>query len=300
MSNARTAADAPTADTRADKRVDATGVGGVIDATNEQASKPENKHGEPGTGKTVDVTGKGGVLQDSNEEASRADRQENLPTAGKDSDDAGFNKDKTTQDSGKTRTFDNSNEPNSAVTQKAFPTAAQKQAWGDERAFPTEDGGLGEQSGAKGGAEPADPVGKADERVDLLQRVNVDNPQKGTDQWTGTDGNGVTRQQDPVTRETLEGADGVKKSSIVTLFKIADTEVELGLIQPEEKYERIAELEEASEAEIHATAKVLAKVKTAGLRKNAATKTGGVGRMPSLRSPREASVVNDADEALFM
>lgn len=293
MSNNRVAADAPTADTRADKRVDVNGVGGVIDASNEEASKPENKHGEPGTGVTVDVEGKGGVFQDSNEEASRADRQESLPTAGKDSDDSGFNKDKTTDGSGKTRTFPNSNEPNSAVTQKAFPTAAQKTAWGDERPFPDGEDALGESGGAKSGAEPADPVGKADERVDVLQRVPVANPQKGTDQWTGTGGNGVTKQQDPVTKKVYTG-------SVVELFKIADTEVELGIIEAEQKYDRIAELEQASEEEITATAKVLAKVKTAGLRKNASVKQNGVGRVPSFRSPREASVQSDADEALFM
>lgn len=289
MSNARTAADAPTADTRADKRVDVNGVGGVLQGTNEEASKPRGPHSWESDGVRVDVEGKGGVLQDSNAEASKPSQgTEKLPTASESGDDAGFNKDKNIP-SQKTQTFPNSNEPNSAVTDKAFPTAHTKQAWGDERAYPTE-GGI-DQGPASKGAQPADPVGKADDRVDLTQPVTVNNPQKGTDQWTGTGGNGVTRQQDPVTQKVYTG-------SVVELFKIADTEVQLGLIEENEKYDRIAELEQASEEEIHATAKVLAKVKTAGLKKNAATKTGGVGRVPSFRTPKQASV-EDRDESLF-
>lgn len=289
----RIAADAPTQDTKADKRVDVNGVGGVMDASNEQASKPDVD---------TNVTGKGGITDASNAEASKPDRTESLPTAGEGSDDSGFNKDKTTDDSGKTRTWDNSNEPGSAVTQKAFPTAAQvRQAWGDEKPFPNDETAFGESSGAKGGAEPADPVGKADERVDLLQRVPVGNPQKGTDQWTGTGGNGVTKQQDPVTRNVDPNIDVKKMTSVVELFKIADAEVELGLINAEDKYERIAELESASVDEIRATAKVLARVKTAGLsRRTASTSPQGIGRVPSMRptasTQRTASVV---DESIF-
>lgn len=300
MSGTRTAADAP-AGTAADKRVDVTGVGGIMDATNENASTPEDRHGNPGTGRTVDVEGKGAVMQGTNEEASRADHQESLTTADPASDDSGFNKDKTTDDSGPTKTFDNSNEPDSAVTNVAFPTSSWKIAWGDERAFPTDDtggdGGLSESSGAKGGAEPADPVGKADERVDLLQPVTVNNPQKGTDQWTGTGGNGVTKQQDPVTREVF----APWSSSVVQVLKIADTEVELGLITPDDKYERISELERATADELKATEQTLARVKTAGLKKSAATKQGGVGRVPSLaRSASTNGNGNDTpDESVF-
>lgn len=287
MSDTKTAADAPTADTRADKRVDVNGVGGVMDPSAEAASKADAQ---------VDVEGTGGVQDASNAEASAPDRKESLPTADKDGDDSGFNKDKTTDDSGKTKTFDNSNEPGSAVTQKAFPTAAQKTAWGDEGGFPKQDDdSAGETGGAKGGAQPADPVGKADDRVDLLKRVPVGNPQKGTDQWTGTDGNGVTKQQDPVTNEVYAPF----TASVVQILKIADAEVELGIIPVEEKYDRIAELEQASGDEINATAKVLARVKTAGLKKSAATKQGGVGKVPSFRSASVVSSDNGADEGLF-
>jgi hypothetical protein len=284
MSSIRTAADAPTADTRADNRVDVTGVGGVMDSSNEKASTPDVD---------TEVEGKGAVTDGSNQEASKADRREDLPTAGKDSDDAGFNKDKTTDDSGKTKTFDNSNEPNSAVTNEAFPTASTHAA-GDDKAYPDEDGGLAGGSANKG-TQPVDPVGKADDRVDVLDHVTSPENNSGkTKTWTGTDGNGVTKQQPAVTREVF----APWTSSVVEILKIADAEVELGLIDAEQKYDRIAELEQEAPESIAATAKVLARVKTAGLKKNAATKQGGVGRMPSLRQA-SAARQDSPDEAVF-
>ena len=287
MSDTRTAADAPTADTRSDKRVDVNGVGGVMDASADAASKADAQ---------VNVEGTGGVIQDSNAEASQPGHTESLPTAGKDGDDSGFNKEKTTDDSGPTKTFDNSNEPGSAVTQKAFTGNMHREAWGDEGGFPKQDDdALGETGGAKGGAQPADPVGKADDRVDLLQRVPVGNPQKGTDQWTGTGGNGVTKQQDPVTKEVYAPF----TSSVLAILKIADAEVELGITPAEEKYDRIAELEDATPEALEATAKVLARVKTAGLKKSAATKQNGVGRIPSMRQASVSDSPKSADEQMF-
>jgi hypothetical protein len=301
MSN-RIAADAPTSDTKADKRTDVEGVGGVMDATNEKASAPDVH---------TEVDGKGGITDASNEQASAPDRRESLPTADKDGDDSGFNKDKNTQDSGKTRTFDNSNEPNSAVTNETFPADGgfgRGSSWqivgADGNPFPAEDGGLGGGS-AKQGVQPVDPVGKADDRVDVMQSVTSPANNSGkTDTWSGTGGNGVTRQQDPVTRETLEGSDIVDLSprrSYVELVKIADTEVELGLIPAEEKYERMAELEKATEEEITTTAAMLARVKTAGLKKNAATSASGIGKLPQMGVAKEASTAKaqDRDESLF-
>ena len=236
---------------KADKQVDVDAVGGVIDASNEEASKPEGKHGEPGV--TVDVEGKGGVLQDSNEQAAKPDEKQDVA------------KEVRTDDSGPTKTFDNSNEPESAVTDKAVQAAAK-------------------------GAQPTDPSGKPDERVDVEQEVNVSwNGGDKTDQWTGTDGNGVTRQQDPVTNKPTQSG-GVKASAInshiVSIFKLADAEVATGLTPEEKKYERIAELEELSPEEIQGQYEMLSRVKTAGFgkqRKTAATDPQGVGKVPSLQ-----------------
>lgn len=270
------AADAPSG-VGAQKRVDVEGVGGVIDATNEQASKPEGPHSYEEAGKTVDVEGKGGVIEDSNADASKPSQgTESLPTAGRDSDDSGYNKDKTTDDSGKTRTWDNSNEPGSAVTQKAFPTAAKQ--------------------GVK-------PNGGADvqpqRRENLEQEGSTPAPQSGTDQWTGTGGNGVTRQQDPVTKKVDPNIEQRSStfSHVVAAIKLADAEVELGLLERDKKYDRVAELEGLTPEELAAEERVISRVRTAGLakrvatRREAATQPGQVdGRVPSFR--RQAGQVD--------
>lgn len=298
---------------RPDKKVDVTGVGGIMDASNEEASKPTGGHSWEPAGKTVDVDGKGGIIQDSNSEASKPNAgTQSLPTAGKDSDDAGFNKDKTTDDSGPTRTWDNSNEPDSAVTNKAFPESFSsghrqaKPSIGDPGAFPKEDDGLSGGGSAKGGAEPADPVGKAGERVDLLQPATTPNNNSGwTDTWSGTDGNGVTRQQDPVTREVF-----TPFSHTVAAMKLADAEVDIGLTKKEDKYDRVAELESLTPEELAAEERVISRVRTAGLARQtktaSATQANGVTRVPSFRTagtiqPTPQPVTNElADASLFM
>jgi hypothetical protein len=58
-----------------------------------------------------------------------------------------------------------------------------------------------------------------------------------TTTWSGTDGNGVTKQQDPTTRESIsQGESGMHNSShIFTAFKLADLEIELGLTRRREE-----------------------------------------------------------------
>jgi hypothetical protein len=291
------AAEAPSG-AGAQKRVDVEGVGGVIDATNEKASQPEGPHSYENAGKTVDVTGKGGIIEDSNAEASKPSQgTESLPTAGRDSDDSGFNKDKTTDDSGPTKTFPNSNEPASAVTDKAFSHVTEA---------------------AKQGVKPiGGPDVQPQRREQLEQESGFSNPQKGTDQWTGTGGNGVTRQADPVTKKVDPNIEQRKSafSHVVAAMKLADTEIELGLLDPGKKYDRVAELEALTPEEIAAEERVVSRVKTAGLakktatRREAATREGEVaGRLPSFSKkagelePKKAQEVNDAlgDSALFM
>jgi hypothetical protein len=295
MGNNKIAAEAPSG-VGAQKRVDVEGVGGVIDANNEAASKPDGSRSFENAGTTVDVTGKGGVIEDSNSEASKPSKgTESLPTAGRDSDDAGFNKDKTTDDSGPTKTFDNSNEPSSAVTDKVF-------------------------TGAKQGVKP---IGGSDVQPQRRENVEQDsgfsNPQKGTDQWTGTSGNGVTRQQDPVTKKVDPNIDAGKKASafahVVAAMKLADAEIAIGVLDADKKYDRVAELESLTPEELAAEERVISRVKTAGLtkktatRREAATREGEVsGRLPSFGKkagelqPKQAQVIDDTlgDSALFM
>ncbi len=281
----RVAAEPADPSGKPDKRVDVNGIGGVADATNEKASKPENKRGEPGSGTTVDVEGKGGIMQDTNTEASKPDKIDDVERVG----------DKQT--SGPTKTFPNTNEPDSAVSDKAMTAAVEA---------------------AKQGVKP---IGGSDvqpqRRENVEQESGFNNPQKGTDQWTGTGGNGVTRQADPVTRKVDPNID-VKSSSfshIVAAMKLADTEVELGLTEKDKKYDRVAELEALTPGELAAEERVVARVRTAGFqkaastRRQAATREGEVaGRMPSFSrtagatEPKETTKVTDqdTDSALFM
>lgn len=263
----KVAADPADPSARADKRVDVTGTGGVADATAEQASKADAQ---------VDVEGKGGVLDASNAEASAPDKNESLPSG--EQDNAGFQSGGETGDP--TKTFDNSNEPDSAVTDKAFPTSANK------------------------GTQPADPVGKADDRIDVEQPPHDQIGDK-TKTWSGTDGNGVTRQQDAVTNVPTQSG-GIKASGTISLaaLRLADAEVELGLIGKDEKYNRLAALAEVPEDEIVAEHRALAKVKTANLTRTASK--GGVSRLPSFQrvaaeETPEAAPINDAllDSALY-
>lgn len=298
MSNNRIAADAPSG-VGAQKRVDVEGVGGVIDANNETASKPTGPHSYENSGTTTDVTGKGGIIEDSNGEASKpSDGTESLPTAGRDSDDSGFNKDKTTDDSGKTRTFDNSNEPGSAVTDKPFPDTS--------------------RGAAKQGVKPEGGADTQPERRENVeQESGFTNPQKGTDQWTGTGGNGVTRQQDPVTKKVDPNIEQRSSSfaHVVAAMKLADAEIEIGVLDPSLKYDRVAELEALTPEELAAEERVISRVRTAGLskkvatRREAATREGEVsGRVPSFQKKAgevEAAApqqINDTlgDSALFM
>lgn len=279
MANEQRTAAEPVPAAKADKRVNVEGVGGVADgANNVDASKPEGAHSWEPKGTTVDVAGKGGILEDSNAEASK-------PSAGTESvemtsENAGFDKGKNPLGEGTpTKTFDNSNEPASAVTDKAVQAAKQ---------------------GVK-------PNGGAD--VQPQRRINVEEenevkPLPGTDQWTGTGGNGVTRQQDPVTNKPTQSG-GIKASGLVSLaaLKLADAEVALGLLSESEKYNRLAELAETSDVEIEAEHRALAKVKTAGLTRTASQ--GGAQRLPSFRriaseTPEIPVVDDDAlDTGLF-
>lgn len=280
------AAGAPEAATP-DKRVDVTGVGGVDQASNEEASKADAQ---------VEVEGKGGVMDASNESASAPDERQSIEET---SDNAGFDKGKRTDDSGPTKTWSGTDGQASPVGGKAFPTSATKEAL-DSGSWPKDEENIGSPSGAKKGTEPVDPVGKADERVDVLKAVTTPANNSGpTKTWSGTDGNGVTKQQPAVTKQVATPW----TSSVVEILKLADAEVELGLIEKNDKYDRIAELEQADPAIVEASLAYVAKIKTAGLRKNAATKQDGVGRVPSFRQASAAPVSSEpsvSDDQLFM
>ena len=250
MSSTRTAAE-PVPAAKPDKRVDVEGVGGIADASNEQASVADAQ---------IDVEGQGGTgVEDVSADQEGVNVEKAVDTAG----------------SGPTTTFPKGDQAN-PVGGPAYPTSAKK------------------------GTDPVDPVGKADDRVDLEQEVSVDWGVQPA-QWTGTDGNGVTRQADPVTNETIEGDNivnlhsNVKSSAhIFAAFKLADLEVELGLTQADKKYDRAAELEAMEPVEVNASLAYAQRVKNAGLKSHVREAR----RLPSFSAgvSKEASVTNTPDQ----
>jgi hypothetical protein len=290
------AAGAP-AEAAPDTNVDADAMGGVVTPSNEEASKADAQ---------VTVGEKGGTGV---EDVSADQEETNLTGSG---EAGGFDDTKTTDDSGPTATFpDGSSQVErqaDPVSGDVFPASAEgvhsstEHMALDAEAFPKDDEGLGGGSAIKG-VQPADPVGVADQRVNVLQpTTSPENNSGATTTWTGTDGSKVERQVDPVTRETLEGNEGVTKNThIISAFKLADLEVELGLIDARQKYDRVAQLEAESPEALDASLEYAQRVKTAGLKRQVREAR----RLPSLGrgAKKEASKSETqelGDEALYL
>lgn len=225
---------------KAQKRVDVNGVGGVIDASNEEASKAQ---------KQVDVTGKGGIIEDvspdSTESVSKEERITGTPTD----------------------TWHGTKGQQTPVTDAVFPTE--------------------DRVSAKQGVDPVDPAFKAKERVNVDEAIEVSKGEMGkTQTWHGTDGNGVTRQQAPVTNEVFPTSDRVSKHFVACL-RLAEVEVDLGLLPEERKLDRVEELQPEPENVVAARLDAYASVKKAGLSRQASTATR-TQRLPSLS--RQASI----------
>ena len=73
------------------------------------------------------------------------------------------------------------------------------------------------------------------------------------------------------------------KAQVYKALKVAETEVELGIIDNDAKFDRASELEDTPVEALDAQIEAYAKVKTAGLRKAPAQKTASAGRVPSFR-----------------
>jgi hypothetical protein len=303
-------ADGPTppGDTSPYKRVNVTDIGGVDEASNEEASRTNNPPGKTGPGqyKQVDVTGIGGT----GVEDVSADSTESLPTAAQSSDDAGFNTNKTTDDSGPTKTFGDKDGQESGVTdpvtnesleghEQQGSNANREKATLSHQHRAYDDGTLeqNEQQGnkpvAQGGSavKGVQPVAETfGTRENVLEhKTSPENNSGRTDTWSGTNGNGVTKQQDPVTRDRQEWG-GVPvpdvklhtnaKAHFVAAIRLAEAEQELGLITNDEKWNRIAELDAQSHEAVTAQIQALARVKTAGLAKLAAHRQSSVRSLP--------------------
>lgn len=264
----------------------------------------------------VDVVGVGGVDQASNEEASQAEAQVDVTAVGGTgvegvSADSTSNVDKGNEHSKNiegtpTDTWSGTDGQTDPVTNEPYPASAdgvKASSWivhAYEDGTGVDDGHNGDSSAVKGVKPIAEQFG---ERVDLLQAVTSPENNSGrTDTWSGTDGNGVTKQQDPVSPESishgesgLEGG-GVYDSSpakssahIFASMQVAELEQELGL-STKDKYARAAELEVQAPAKVTTILATLKQVRTAGLSKS---RTAGAKKLPVLsrgNAVKEASV----------
>ena len=275
-------------------RTDVVGVGGVLEPSNEEASKAV---------KQIDLLGVGGTgVETVTPDAGTQD----LPTAGRESDDSGFNTDKTTDDSGPTSTYGDSDGSHKGITDPVTsetpwfqddgsgwkgsyyrplvsyedgPLETLNQQGGDQ-------GGLHNQSPSRGVQPVAETFG---ERVDLTEhKTSPENNSGPTKTWSGTDGNGVLRQQDPTTREDMEWggvktpdvklhtpevSGGTVSSRMINAMRLADAELELGLLDKMDKYNRIAQLSQSDPGRVDERIRTLAQVKTAGQARLAQHKT---------------------------
>ncbi len=140
-------------------------------------------------------------------------------------------------------------------------------------------------------------VWKADAQIDVEKPLNKEEVGEPTKTW-GSDDFHVT---DPVTTEVGPGntVSNAKKHWMRAL-KVAETEIQLGITAPEEKYDRLAILEGQTPEEVEAIGQTLAMVRSANLRKSKVVpKTApGLGQVTAAAQPQETTF--DGDEALFI
>ena len=286
----------------------------------------------------TDVVGTGGVGGASNEDASKADAQVNVTDIGGISG-VGTGDEKTVEvgqgdehskniEAIHTDTF-GPNEGDSLGQHDPVTDVSSYQVFNSDSSTPLKQHEPAAKASAwvvsdVRGTEPSDPIGKADDRISVTDDKGphaITTQDSGpTKTWTGTEGNGVTRQQDPTTdvsfyedqnskefhptgvdsKDHAFGDGNDSTAHIMSAFKLADTEIELGILDASQKYARVAELEKAAPAIVEASLAYANRVKTAGLKKSARTAK----RLPSLvREASTAPVTTQADSddsALFM
>jgi hypothetical protein len=272
----------------------------------------------------VNVTDAGGVGSASNEEASKANAQVNVTEIGGVSG-VGTGDEKTVE----VAQGDEHSKNIEAIHTVTFG-ASEGDSLGQHdpvssEPFPAKNEGVkssGWHISDVRGAEPADAMGKAQDRIDVSHGdAHTKTTEDSGPTATFPDGNSaVTRQADPTDKSESDSSDahqnskenhpsGVKsedyafgdhKAHIMAAFKLADTEIELGLLDASQKYARIAELEKAAPSVVEASLDYANRVKTAGLKKSARVSR----RLPSLvkgaSSTAPETQEGSDDSALFM
>lgn len=232
-----------------DVRTDVTGVGGIVDASPEQASKADAQ---------VDVDAIGGTGVEDVDAHGHA-------TVTETSDNGGFQQGGETGPPTTTWSGTDGNgvtKQLSPVGDKPFPALDEgvKKSH-DDAAFPDDDGGISGGGAVKGVQPIAEQFG---ERVDVLDHVTSPANNSGpTKTWSGTDGNGVLRQQEPTTREVAVPW----TSKVVSAVRLAELEINLGLLPESEKWARITELGAQPDARVATELAYAERVRTAGLKR---------------------------------
>lgn len=151
---------------------------------------------------------------------------------------------------------------------------------------------------------------------DTPKQVNVEAPLKEevgdhTDTWGAGEGNSAG-QAEPVTSEEGVGGGPVgdsasKSSHVIAALRVAELETELGITPPDEKFDRVAQLEVESSDAINARLDALSKAKTATASRQPST-TKVAGRLPSFRgtpasggsTPNGRGMGDVTDSQIFM
>ncbi len=151
--------------------------------------------------------------------------------------------------------------------------------------FPASEDGVKASSTKEAGPKmPDHEPARVDLHADVAEEVG-----DRTDTWSGTEG-----QADPVTSDTgdlidVHKAAAAARKHALACIKLAEAEIGLGLTPEDDKYNRVSELEDATQAEIDAQLATLARVRTAGLRKQVPAKKTAATSLPSLQG-RQAAV----------
>lgn len=273
-----------------DVRTDVTGVGGITDASNEQASKADAQVDVAATGGTgvenVDADGHASVEQTSDNGGYQPGGEVGPPTTTWSGTDG----------NGVTKQV-------SPVGGDVFPASDEgvKKSH-DDGAYPAEDGGISGGGAVKGVKPIAENFG---ERVDVLDHTTSPANNSGpTKTWSGTDGNGVTKQQDPTTSEVASPW----TSHVISAVRLAELEISMGLLPAAEKWSRVTALGEQTEERVSTELAYAERVRTAGLKRShkTANTEGEVVRtakkLPVLGRPsdmtRSTSVVVPEDDEL--
>lgn len=126
----------------------------------------------------------------------------------------------------------------------------------------------------------------------------------GTPQFTSEETGGKFQDAKGISEHHPSGiptnpSESKSSSHLLNSLKLAELEVELGLTNGEQKFARVAELEDSEPQDVITRLNALSNVKEAGLKKHVSQPVLAKTSIPSLRSAGNASASEMPDEAIF-